>query len=260
MRAAVALSLLSALAGTFAFGRSACSKLGSGSSDSAVGPAQSPVSSVTTPAAAKSVASAPAASAPVVVASASASTPPAPEPPPMRKEDWEDALGTWSFENGELVCEGKATSSVIFYKGFRAKDFELKVQFLFESVESSAGVLFRYQGRDFYANATFYQFEWYTRGSHHDRRLSLMRKTYLGNEGPYWIQIVEPKYPDAPMNVWKTYRVRAEGDHMQTWIDDELVFDKHDATFVRDGRVGLHTFMPRKMRYRRFEVSSLDAK
>ena len=121
-------------------------------------------------------------------------------------------------------------------------------------------MLFRYQGQDFYGGATFYQFEWYTHGSHHDRRLSLMKKTWLGAEGPYWIQIVDPKYPDAPIGKWVTYRVRAEGEHLQTWVDGEIVFDKQDKAFVRDGRVGLHTFMPRKMRYRGFKVESLDPK
>ncbi len=37
-------------------------------------------------------------------------------------------------------------------------------------------------------------------------------------------------------------------------------FDKQDKAFVRDGRVGLHTFLPRRMRYRGFKVESLDPK
>jgi hypothetical protein len=178
----------------------------------------------------------------------------------MREGDWESPLGKWHFENGELICDGKATSSVIFYKPLRAKDFDLSVELQFEGVESSAGVVFRYQGNDFYNGATFYQFEWYTHGSHHDKRLSLMKKTYLGPEGPYWIQIVEPKYPEAPINRWIRYRVRAEGEHLQTWVDGELAFDKVDKAFVRDGRIALHTFQPRRTRYRDFKVETLDAK
>ncbi len=276
MRALDGFTLVSLLASALSVERTACSKLGGGSESH---PAQttanaSPAVSSSAGGAAQVATAAPlgASSAgstrPPIAAMASAAPPVAPSASAapvaleaaMRAEDWEGALGKWSFENGELVCEGKATSSAIFYKPFHAKDFDLSVQFQFDSLESSAGVLFRYQGQDFYGGATFYQFEWYTHGSHHDRRLSLMKKTWLGPEGPYWIQIVDPKYPDAPIGKWVTYRVRAEGEHLQTWVDGELVFDKQDKAFVRDGRVGLHTFMPRRMRYRGFKVESLDPK
>ncbi len=177
----------------------------------------------------------------------------------MRPEDWAGAIGAWTFDHGELVCEGKITSSAIFYEPLRPRDFDLSVQFEFESVESSAGVVFRDDGRDFHSAASFYQFEWYTRGTHHDKRLSLMKKMWAaGQEGPWWIQIVEPKYPEAPLHEWRTFRVRAEGEHLRTWLDGELVFDKIDKTFVRAGRVALHTFQARKMRYRRFRIESLD--
>jgi hypothetical protein len=268
MRVVDGFTLVSLLASALSVERSACSKLGGGSEShpgqttSMAPPSAAPApvasSAAPLPVATNAVASASAApSASLAVAAVAASAAP---DPGMRPEDWEGALGKWSFENGELVCEGKATSSAIFYKPFHAKDFDLSVQFQFESMESSAGVLFRYQGQDFYGGATFYQFEWYAHGSHHDKRLSLMKKTWLGGDGPYWIQIVDPKYPEAPIGKWVTYRVRAEGEHLQTWVDGELVFDKQDKAFVRDGRVGLHTFMPRKMRYRGFKVESLDPK
>lgn len=263
MRAVVTFSLLASLTAALGVGRSACSKLGGSDAH----PSQpSPVSP---PAVASAVASTPpapasASAAPSAVASASAAPSASPSAPiaaaEMRAEDWEGPLGKWHFENGELVCDGKATSSVIFYKPIRAKDFDLSVDFQFEGVESSAGVVFRYQGNDFYNGSTFYQFEWYSHGSHHDKRLSLMKKTYLGPDGPFWIQIVEPKYPEAPINRWIHYRVRAEGERLQTWVDAELAFDKVDKAFVRDGRIALHTFQPRKTRYRDFKVEVLDPK
>jgi hypothetical protein len=210
------------------------------------------------PIASTSVSAAPSTSASV---SASASTTAAPAPPPMRAEEWDGLIGRWTFEpTGELTCECNTASSSIYRKGFDAKDFDLRVEFRFMSQESSAGVLFRFRGDDFYTDATFYQFEWYTRGSHHDKRLSLMMKSPINNSPDrYWIQLVEPKYPEAPIDQWKSFRVRAVGDHLETWLDGELVFDKHDPTFVRKGRVGLHTFMPRKMQYRGFSVVSLDS-
>ncbi len=174
-------------------------------------------------------------------------------PRPFRREQWEIAIGKWTFEeNGEISCECKATSSLLWWKAAKPKDFDASVEVYFPTVEASAGILFRSRGEDFYEDATFYQFEWYTRGTHHDKRLSLMRKN------PYWVQIVEPKYPEAPLNKWIKLRVRAVGDRIQTWVDDELVFEKTDATFVRTGKLGLHVFQPRKIRMRDFRLTVLD--
>lgn len=173
-------------------------------------------------------------------------------PRPFRREEWDVSIGKWMFEDGEVSCECKATSSLLYYKPAKPKDFDVSVEAQFLTDESSAGIIFRERGEDFYEDATFYQFEWYTRGTHHDKRLSLMIKN------PYWVQIVTPKFPEAPLNKWIKLRVRAEGDHIQCFVDDELVFDKHDQTFVRPGKIGLHVFQPRKIKLRDFQLTVLD--
>ena len=173
---------------------------------------------------------------------------------PFRRDEWDLSIGKWSFEDGEVSCECKATSSLLYFKPSKPKDFDASVEVMFLTVESSAGIIFRERGEDFYEDATFYQFEWYTRGTHHDKRLSLMIKN------PYWVQIVKPTEPEAPLNKWIKLRVRAEGDHLQTFIDDALVFDKRDQTFVRTGKIGLHVFQPRKIRMRDFRLTVLDNK
>ncbi|MBI2395147.1 MAG: DUF1080 domain-containing protein, partial [Deltaproteobacteria bacterium] len=157
----------------------------------------------------------------------------------------------WTFENGEASCECKATSSLLYWKHAKPKDFDASIEVFFLTVESSAGIIFRERGEDFYEDATFYQYEWYTRGTHHDKRLSLMFKN------PYWVQIVTPKFPEAPLGKWIELRVRAEGDHLQSWVDGELVFDKVDKTFVRTGKIGIHVFQPRKIRLRDFRLTVL---
>jgi len=181
-----------------------------------------------------------------------ADTPPAEVARPFRREDWDISIGKWNFEDGEVSCECKGTSSLLYFKPAKPKDFDASVELQFLSDESSAGIIFRERGEDFYEDATFYQFEWYTRGTHHDKRLSLMIKN------PYWVQIVTPKFPEAPLGKWIKLRVRAEGDHLQNWIDDELVFDKRDQTFVRSGKIGLHIFQPRKIKLRDFRLTVLD--
>ncbi len=142
-------------------------------------------------------------------------------------------------------------SSLLFSNERPVRDFDLSVEVLFERAESSAGILFREVGDDFLHDATFYQFEWYTDGSHHPKRLSLMRKN------PYWIQLVTPRSPSATYDRWYVYRIRAAGDHLQSWLDGELQFDVHDVTFVREGRIALHCFMPREVKFRNFTLTRL---
>lgn len=165
-------------------------------------------------------------------------------PPPMRAEDWEIGAGTWTFEDGEASCEC-SSGSVIYWKRDRPKDFDASIEVFFLTTESSAGLVFRE------AAGTFYQFEWYTRGAHHDRRLSLMVKN------PYWVQIVDPVEREPPLEKWIRFRVRAEGDRIQTFLDGEPVFDKNDRSYVREGRIGIHVFQPRKIRLRRFQLVTI---
>ncbi len=170
----------------------------------------------------------------------------------MVASEWEPGPGKWTFEpDGTLACECKSNSHVIWWKATRPKDFDVSVEVRFLGEESSAGLVFRANGPDFYNDMTFYQFEWYTRGTHHDKRLSLMRKN------PYWVQIVTPLYPEAPYDKWIAFRVRAVGDHLETFIDAERVFDKVDASFVRAGRIGLHVFQPRRTLFRNWRLTPL---
>lgn len=73
---------------------------------------------------------------------------------------WQAVQGKWSFEpGGQLVCAGR--SSLIYRKGVGAQDLDLIVDVMFLGPESSAGLVFRAAGRDYYRDTTFYQFEWY---------------------------------------------------------------------------------------------------
>lgn len=162
----------------------------------------------------------------------------------MRAEDWEIAKGDWTFEHGEATCSCPS-GSTMFFKGARPKDFDASIDVWFSVIESSAGLVFREDG------GTFYQFEWYTRGTHHDRRLSLMVKN------PFWVQIVTPIEREPPLEKWITLRVRARGDRIETFVDGVSAFEKTDGTYVRAGRIGVQIFQPRKIRLARFQLETL---
>jgi hypothetical protein len=189
----------------------------------------------------------------VVSGDAAARTEDASAPRPMIAEDWEIARGTWSFQDGEASCACTTGSSLLYWKRDRPADFDASIDVRFSTTESSVGLVFREVGDDFVANASFYQLEWYTRGTHHDRRLSLMIKN------PYWVQIVTPLVREPPIGQWIRLRVRARGDRIETWVDGEPVFEKVDTTFARAGRIGVHSFATRPIRLRDFRLTVLDA-
>jgi hypothetical protein len=175
--------------------------------------------------------------------------------PRIRAKDWQGRQGRWRFgDDGVLETDGKTRSSVLVRRDVSARDLDLTVEVMFLGPESSAGFFFRAVGRSFYDDMTFYQFEWYTRGHHHDRRLSLMVKK------PYWrwTQIVTPILREAPFNTWITFRLRAQGELIECWIDSARVFSKRDRTYLRAGRLGLHVFQPQRVRFRNLRLTALS--
>ncbi len=175
---------------------------------------------------------------------------PATQAVPFRADEWDVRQGGWRFDtNGDLWCEGRGRSALVYRRGARPRDLDMSVEVMFQGPESSAGLVFRGAG-EHYARETFYQFEWYTRGTHHDRRLSLMVKN------PGWKQIVKPVFPEAPYHRWITLRVRARGDLIDCFVDGALVFSRRDRTYLREGALGLHVWQPRAVRFRNFRLSA----
>jgi hypothetical protein len=179
-----------------------------------------------------------------------APTAPTPALQPFRAGDWQIRQGAWRFTaDGEVVSEGRGRSALLYHATARPRDLDFTVAVMFLGPESSAGLVFRGAGAP-YGRETFYQFEWYTRGSHHDRRLSLMVKN------PRWKQIVTPRYPEAPLNRWILLRVRVVGDQIECFVDGRRVFARRDRTYLRAGRVGLHVWQPRAVRFRGFRLTA----
>jgi hypothetical protein len=169
--------------------------------------------------------------------------------PGFRAADWQIRQGQWKFtDDGELECAGKGRSSLVYHTGAKPRDLDVSVDVMFLGPESSAGIVFRAAGAP-YGRETFYQFEWYTRGTHHDKRLSLMVKN------PKWKQIVKPTYPDAPYRQWITLRVRAVGDVIECFVDGKLAFRQRDKSYPRAGLVGLHVWQPRPVKLRNWRLT-----
>jgi hypothetical protein len=186
----------------------------------------------------------------LVAAAPAAAEAPASQPAgAFRAADWQVRQGQWRFTDaGELECAGKGRSSLVYHATARPRDLDLTVEVMFLGPESSAGIVFRAAGEP-YGRETFYQFEWYTRGTHHDKRLSLMVKN------PKWKQLVTPTYPEAPLKRWIALRVRVVGEVIECFVDGQRVFQRRDRTYLRAGRVGLHVWQPRAVRFRGWQLT-----
>jgi hypothetical protein len=189
----------------------------------------------------------------ICLLAASAAAALAEEAPSFRRAEWRARQGKWRFEpGGELRCEGGTTSSLLYRRGFSARDLEVAVEVMFLGPGSSAGIFFRADGAKFYGETTFYQLEWYTEGRHHGKRLSLMIKKERS-----WQQIVTPVFRAPSYNRWIAFRLRAQGELIQAFVDGERVFEKRDRAYLRPGALGLHVFQPREVRFRRFQLKAL---
>jgi hypothetical protein len=167
--------------------------------------------------------------------------------------DWRVRQGKWRFQpDGELRCEGSGISSLVEHRSGALRDLELSVEVKFPGPSSSAGIFFRAEGRRFYGETTFYQFEWYTAGPHHGKRLSLMVKKPRA-----WQQIVVPIVREPPLGRWIVLTVRAQGERIDAFVDGEQVFSKRDRSLLRAGRFGLHVFQARPVHFRRFRLTRL---
>lgn len=169
----------------------------------------------------------------------------------MLARDWQVLSGQFTFEpDGTLTAEGSRRSSLVVLRGVKARDLDVSVDVLFLGPESSAGIVFRASGADFLDDASGYQFEWYTDGTHHDRRLSIMKKD------PGWVQLEEhTRSPECGR--WIRFRVVSEGARLQGFIDGERVVNVSDRQILREGKVGLHVYQARKVRFRDFQWKAL---
>jgi len=150
-------------------------------------------------------------------------------------DGWTIVDGQWTVEemtgapSGQKVLVQRATRNqfnVIVAPSGPYSDVDVAMKFkpMSGREDASGGVVFRFSDGRYYvvrANALENNFRLYT----YDR----------GRR-----QIATASVKPPALGQWHTVRVVAVGDHVQAWLDGQLLLDHRDARF-KSGRVGLWT-------------------
>lgn len=167
---------------------------------------------------------------------------------------WE-IFGTekWYVEKGELVCESgpdKGYGYLVTKKPY--KNFDLSVQFRQEA-NGNSGVFFRSSVAPGTTTVSGWQVE--VAPKNHDT--GGIYESY----GRGWlVQIPEEKENVLHEGQWNTLRIRAEGEHVQTWLNGTQMVDFTDEKIGKgEGSIALqiHDKGSIKVRWKDLKIKQL---
>ena len=150
-------------------------------------------------------------------------------------EGWTSVDGAWAIEDmtgapsGKKVLVQRATKNafnvIVAPPGpYTDVDVSMKFKPISGGEDASGGIVFRFNDGKYYvvrANALEDNFRLY----YYDR----------GRR-----QLASARVKAPALGQWHALRIRAEGDHIQAWLDDQALIDSRDARY-KSGRVGLWT-------------------
>jgi hypothetical protein len=149
-------------------------------------------------------------------------------------DGWETIAGKWAIEDVAAARDGRALVqratknefNVIVAPGGPYGDVDVSVRFapISGREDASGGIVFRFAEGRYYvirANALEgnFRFYYYDNGRH---------------------QIDTASVTAPALGQWHKLRVRAEGDRIQGWLNDQALIDRRDGRY-KSGRIGLWT-------------------
>jgi putative membrane-bound dehydrogenase-like protein len=165
---------------------------------------------------------------------------------------WTGDSAMWSVEDGEIVGRSPGIEHNSFLiSDLQADDFKLSLDVKLTGNVGNTGVQFRSQSLDGYHELQGYQADagpgWWGKLYEENGRELLWDKS--GEES------LRP-------GEWNHYEIRAEGSHIQTWINGQKCVDLFDPNGKRRGLFGLqiHSGEAMEVRFRNLELEVLDNK
>lgn len=121
--------------------------------------------------------------------------------------------GTFSVQDGNIVTDGPR--SHLFYSGpiqnHDFKNFELRLEVM-TYPQANSGVYF---------HTEFQDTGWPAKG--YEVQVNNTQSDWRRTAGLYKVQ--DNKEAPAPDNTWFTLRIRVEGKHIMTWVNDKVISD-----------------------------------
>lgn len=161
---------------------------------------------------------------------------------------WKGDKSLWSVENGEIVGKSPGIKHNSFLvHDLIVGDFELSFDVKLTPNGENSGVQFRSQSLE----------TGEMKGYQADIGVDWWGKLYEESaRGLLWDK---PALHHVRQNDWNAYRIRAVGDHIQTWVNDQLCVDLHDPPGDKAGQIGLqiHSGGPLEVRFRNLKLTPL---
>lgn len=164
-----------------------------------------------------------------------------------------DLYGTekWYVDNGEMICESGPDGEYGYLATHKYyNNFDFSVDFLQEA-NGNSGIFFRSFVED-KAKVSGWQVEVAPPGNNSGG----IYESY----GRGWIHKIPEGKGDVNMGEWNTMRIKLEGDHVQTWLNGELMTDmKDDLIGQSQGRIALqiHSGGGIRVRWKNFKLDEL---
>jgi hypothetical protein len=121
--------------------------------------------------------------------------------------------GTFSVQDGNIVTAGPR--SHLYYDGpvqnHDFKNFELRAEVM-TYPNANSGIYF---------HTEFQQTGWPAKG--YEVQVNNSHSDWRRTAGLYMVQ--DNKIPPAPDNTWFTMRIRVEGKHITTWVNEKVISD-----------------------------------
>jgi hypothetical protein len=154
-------------------------------------------------------------------------------------------VGTWTFEDGELVGVGPESGPPFGWAVTPGDygDFEATVEF-YVGAEHNSGVYFRCQDRADITDRNCYEANIFDN-----------RPDQSGRTGGIPNYLAPIATVDAAGH-WNTYVIRVEGDHIQITLNGVVTIDGNDPTNAAAGPIAIQAAVG-EVRVRKFEVRPL---
>ncbi len=121
--------------------------------------------------------------------------------------------GTFSVQDGNIVAAGPR--SHLYYEGpvqnHDFKNFELRAEVM-TYPKANSGIYF---------HTEFQPTDWPAKG--YEVQINNSHTDWRRTAGLYMVQDI--KVAPAPDNTWFTLRIRVEGKHVMTWVNDKVIAD-----------------------------------
>ncbi len=147
----------------------------------------------------------------------------------------------WAFENDELFgSEGSGSGYVISKEKFG--DFHLKAEFFPDSIINS-GIFIRCN-EEAISPTSCYEFNIWDEHVNPDFRTGAV------------VTLAKPVAFVETVGKWNTYEIKAEGDHLQAWVNGAQTADLWDGS-LSSGTIALQIFEKGAIRFRDVRIREL---